>query len=313
MFEYWSHAAACLPMEEFRFSLPRKEEHRKGRAHWFAKDKKLMKYVLDRIRAEGPLQSKDFETDRTRGSWWDWKPAKVALEQLFHDGALMVHERKGFQKVYDLAERIIPNGVDTRIPTQEESAAHLIRTTIRAHGLASAKDITHLRRGMQQPVLKTIRRMLHDGELVSVDVNGIEETYFAFPPIEPHKTTSSAGTNILSPFDNAVIRRERLFKLFNYDYAIECYLPEPKRTFGYFCLPVLHRGKFIGRFDPKADREKSIFIVKTLYIEHKPENMDEFLTSFSSRLKEFAEFNGCPKIVLEKTKPAKIKSALMAL
>ena len=312
IFEYWSHAAAYLPIEDFRFSLPRKEEHRKGRSHWFVKDKKVMKYVLDRIRADGPLQSKDFETDRTRGSWFDWKPAKIALEHLFHDGTLMVHERKGFQKVYDLTERIIPAAIDTRIPTKEEYAAHLIHATIRAHGLASARDIAHLRRGMQQPVIKMMRKMLKSGELVQVQVRGIEGNYFALPSNEPQNSSSLRGTSILSPFDNAVIRRERLLKLFNYDYAIECYLPEGKRRFGYFCLPVLHNGKFVGRFDPKADREKKTFLVKQLYIEHEPESADEFVSAFGRTLKQFAEFNGCPRIVVDKTNPAKIKSALMS-
>ena len=165
---------------------------------------------------------------------------------------------------------------------------------------------------MQQPIMKMIRRMLKNGELVQVQVRGIDGDYFAFPSSEPQNSSTSPGASILSPFDNAVIRRERLLKLFNYDYAIECYLPEGKRRFGYFCLPVLHNGKFVGRFDPKADREKKIFIVKRLYIEHEPESADEFVSTFGRTLKQFAQFNDCQQIVVEQTKPAKIKSALMA-
>jgi len=141
IFEYWSHAASYLPMEDFRFSLPQKQLYREGHAHWFAKNKRIMKYVLDRIRAEGPLQSKDFETDRKRGSWFDWKPAKIALEQLFMEGTLMVSERKGFQKVYDITERVIPSTVNTAMPTEEEYAEHLVRNNMRSLGIFSLKDV----------------------------------------------------------------------------------------------------------------------------------------------------------------------------
>jgi uncharacterized protein len=274
-----------------------------------------MKYVLDRIRAEGALQAKDFETDRPRGSWFDWKPAKIALEQLFQDGSLMVTERRGFQKVYDLAERVIPPGTDTSMPTTEEYAAHLVRGTLRAHGVASPKDMLHLRRGMQQPVGAVLKKMVKAGEVIPVKIGALKDDHYMLHDLELPKMNSrkKAFTAILSPFDNAVIRRQRLNQLFNYDYTIECYLPEPKRTFGYFCLPVLHNGKFIGRFDPKADRATKTFFVKQLYIESVPDDMDVFLVPFAATLKAFAGFNGCDKIVLGKVKAAGVKKALTAL
>ncbi len=313
IFEYWSHAAAYLPIEDFRFSLPRKIEHRKGRAHWFAKDKRIMAYVLDRIKAEGALQARDFETDRRRGSWFDWKPAKIALEQLFHDGTLMVTERKGFQKVYDLAERVLPANIDTSAPSTAEFAGYLIRSTLRAQGIAAQKDFTHLRRGMQQPVEKTLKKLLKEGELREITVEGIKEPQFIFADtdIDPGNFQSSIfQSSILSPFDNSLIRRERLMKLYGYDYQLECYLPGPKRKFGYFCLPVLYGDQFVGKFDPKADRATGTFYVKRFYLDHPPEEMDAFLASFANTLKEFAAFNGCKKIVVEKTFPAKLKAEL---
>lgn len=310
IFEYWSHAAAYLPIEDFRFSLPRKIEHRKGRAHWFAKDKKIMAYVLDRIKAEGALQARDFETDRRRGSWFDWKPAKIALEQLFHDGTLMVTERKGFQKVYDLAERVLPANVDASAPSTAEFAGYLIRSTLRAQGIAAQKDFTHLRRGMQQAVEKTLKKLLKEGEVIEVIVEGIKETHFALPGTNFESSILNSGSSILSPFDNSLIRRERLMKLYGYDYQLECYLPEPKRKFGYFCLPVLYGDSFVGKFDPKADRATGIFYVKRFYLDHPPEEMDEFLAAFAIALKEFAAFNNCKKIVVEKTFPAKLKAEL---
>ncbi|HET6991695.1 MAG TPA: crosslink repair DNA glycosylase YcaQ family protein, partial [Bacteroidia bacterium] len=311
IFEYWSHAAAYLPMEDFRFSLFRKNEFHKGRAHWFAKDKKNHKYVLDKIKAEGPLQSKDFETDKRRGSWFDWKPAKIALEQLFQDGTLMVTERKGFQKVYDLAERILPSGVETCLPTNEEFADYLIRSTLRAHGIASLKDMTHLRKGMNSHVQKALKKMLVEGEISAVTIHSVKESYYRLPIKNSNSEIADRQSAIiLSPFDNAIIRRDRLKNIFDYDFMLECYLPEHKRKFGYFCLPVLFENKFIGKFDPKADRASGIFYVKSFHLENQPKNMDEFLAAFSITLKAFAEFNDCDKIVLEKTFPAKLKSEM---
>jgi uncharacterized protein YcaQ len=314
IFEYWSHAAAFLPMEDFRFSLVRKNEFLAGRKHWFAKDKKIHKYVLDKIKAEGPLQSKDFETDKRRGSWFDWKPAKIALEQLFQDGSLMVVERKGFQKVYDLSERVLPAATDTTVPSKEEYADHLIRSTIRANGIASLKDMTHLRKGMGPVVEKVLKRLIAGNEIVPVTIIGSKESYYQFQqPNSKFEIRDSNVATILSPFDNAIIRRDRLKDLFEYDFMLECYLPEHKRKFGYFCLPVLYNNKFVGKFDPKADRATGIFYVKSFYLEQTPKDMDAFLASFAASLKEFAKFNGCNKIVVEKVVPGKMKAALKKL
>ncbi|CAN5357927.1 winged helix DNA-binding domain-containing protein [soil metagenome] len=308
IFEYWSHAAAYLPMEDFRFSLIRKNEFLAGRKHWFAKDKKIHQYVLDKIKAEGPLQSRDFETDKRRGSWFDWKPAKIALEQLFQDGTLMVTERKGFQKVYDLSERVLPPSIDTKIPTEKEYAEYLIRTSIKAHGLASSKDMTHLRKGMQKPLTSVLKEMCEAGKIIPFTFDG-KSVYYQFPDLKINKTTiqKNSKATILSPFDNAIIRRERLMDLFEYDFCVEFYLPEHKRKYGYFCMPVLFQNKFIGRFDAKADRASGVFYVKHFYLENKPEEMQEFLNAFAKELKSFSTFNGCEKIVIEKTSPGKLK------
>ena len=123
-FEYWFHAAAYLPMRDYRYALPRMRRFKRGEMRWMrSRDQKLMDQVLDRIRFDGPLRARDFEDpSHKHGGWWDWKPAKRALEQLFMQGDLMVAAREGFQKTYDLPERVLPAGVDTRIPSQISSA-----------------------------------------------------------------------------------------------------------------------------------------------------------------------------------------------
>jgi len=300
IFEYWSHAASYLPLRDYRFSLPRKMDYQSGRAHWFKKDKRMMQYVLDRIRAEGALQARDFENDRPRGSWFDWKPAKRALEQLFLDGSLMVAARNGFQKVYDLAERVLPPGTDVSVPTAAELARYLAQTALRAQGLVSAPEAAYMRSNMQGPVKKALRELAEENVAAEVRIEGVEETYFASKEMLHAKTRIKKEVRLLSPFDNSVIQRKRLVRMFGYDFQIECYLPEHKRRFGYFCLPILYGDQFVGRLDPKADRAKKIFYVKSLHLEHPVKDVAHFESQLEKALEEFARFNGCEKVVLDK-------------
>ncbi|MFI5141540.1 MAG: winged helix-turn-helix domain-containing protein [Bacteroidia bacterium] len=311
IFEYWAHAASYLPMEDYRFTFPRKEEFLSGRSHWFQKDKKVMKYVLDRIKTEGALQAKDFESEKQHGSWFDWKPAKIALGNLFMEGSLMIRERKGFHKVYDLTERVLPAGIDVTKQTINEYAEFLIKSTLRAHGFASAKEIAYLRKGMLPHVQQKIKQLAQQNVLIELQVEGVKEKQYAFPEILDLKfKIKTSQVSLLSPFDNAVIMRHRLNQVFDFDYGVECYLPEHKRKFGYFCLPILYNNTFVGRLDPKADRQKKEFIIKSLYIENPPVDMDNFMACLSVAVKQFALFHDCIKITIEKTFPAKIKSAL---
>ena len=304
VFEYWSHAASYLPMSDYRFSLPRKKLYADGKSHWFGQDKKMNKYVLDRIKSEGSLQSKDFEHKRVDpGNWYEWKPAKRALEQLFMEGKLMVVRRQGFQKVYDLTERVLPVNIDISMPTEKEIAEHLIRKAIQAHGIVTENEITYLRSGLKIPVNKALKRLLVEGELLEIKIKGAEKSSFIK---SEHQLKSLAqytvkdSIHFLSPFDNALIQRKRVQQIFDFDYAIECYLPEAKRKFGYFTLPVLYGDMFAARFDPKADRATKIFYIKTIYFEKGFIPNETFNIQFAEKLKTFATFNGCTKVVIEK-------------
>lgn len=308
IFEYWSHAASYLPMEDFRFSLPRKQMYRDGHSHWFAKNKRIMKYVLDRIHSEGPLQSKDFETDRKRGSWFDWKPAKIALEQLFMEGSLMVSERKGFQKVYDITERVIPAGLDIAMPTEEECAEHLVRNNMRSLGIFSLKDVIHLRSNMQHAVKHTLSEFIDSGLLEEVKIEGAKTGYYrTVEKRKTNKTSKTVNARLLSPFDNLVIRRERLKDIFGFDYTLECYLPEHKRKYGYFSLPILYGNQFLGSLDPKADRASGVFYVKSLHVDRFNSEIAEAL---ATELRRFAAFNSCTEFDLKGIRKTAMRSAL---
>jgi uncharacterized protein YcaQ len=281
-------------MRDFRFALPRMTKMN-GERDWFENcDKKLIRHILERVREEGPLRTRDFEdTRKGKNQWWDWKPAKQALEQLFMQGELMVSGRQGFQKVYDLPERVLPDWVDTRQPDMEAYASYLIDTNLRAHGFATQKSISYLRKGqaLRDAIREQLQRRIDAGLITTVVLNDDSLVYADSELLETRAPRSSAVVRILSPFDNVVIQRERGRNIFDFDFQIECYLPQPKRQFGYFCLPVLYRDRLVGRVDCKAHRKQKRLEVKSIHIEHKID--DEFGKAFNIAMQSFAAFNGC--------------------
>ena len=296
VFEYWFHAASWLPMRDYRFALPRMNSMDGDRGWFKSFDKKLNQRILERIKHEGPLKARDFEDDRdSKKEWWDWKPAKQALEQLFMEGQLMVSAREGFQKVYDLPERVLPDWVNTQEPDLFEFAEHLVDTTIRAHGFATQKSVTYLRKGkaLRENVKEILQSRVDEKELVRIEMQD-SEIYVEPERLEARAPRSPGQVRILSPFDNAVIQRERGRMIFDFDYQIECYVPEAKRQFGYFCLPILYRDRLVGRIDCKAHRKQKILELRSKHIETK---VDEgFAEMFRVAMDDFAHFNGCVNI-----------------
>ena len=306
IFEYWSHAAAYLPMRDFRFSLPRKKLFADGKQHWF-KDKKPTQYVYDRIKAEGGLQSKDFEEKKANSGWYEWKSTKQALEQLFMEGKLMVAERKNFQKVYDLTERVLPAGISTKMPTEKEMAEHLILSAIRANGLVAAHEISYLRKGHKEAIQKAMKHLIKEGAVTEIHVDHIKEAYYSTSDQLDviGNISATKKIHILSPFDNAVIQRKRLQTFFDYDYVIECYVPAPKRVHGYFCLPILYGDRFVGRMDCKAERATGTFIIQKLWMEDGFSPTEAFIKAFAKVVKEFTKFNNCEVVKMDKSNLAK--------
>lgn len=294
MFEYWSHAAAYLPMRDYRYTLPRKQAIKSGeQRHWFKPDQKLVEYVRDRISAEGALMAKDFEHNGKRPGDWGSKPAKQALETLFMQGDLMIARRVNFHKVYDLAERVLPEGIDTTVPSPEEHARFLITRYLEANGLGQAPEITYLQKHVKPLVASTLAEMVAAGEVVPVGIAG--KTYHALPAgLELlDKPLNRRALKILSPFDNLLIQRKRMKELFDFDYQLECYIPAAKRKFGYFALPILWNGRLVARMDCKADRKKSVLQIHSLARETGFADVDAFREALNKELESFLRFNGC--------------------
>lgn len=306
VFEYWSHAAAYLPMKDYRYFQPMMQGFRESKSI----DRRMAKHIIARIRSEGPVQSRDFQAPpgHKSGGWWDWKPAKVTLEQLFLSGQIMVSHRDGFQKVFDLPERVVPSSIDTTRPSIDEFARYFVRTWARSMQIGTVWDLTYPAGNIQQHFLKrqkpvrrdfihAINELVETGELIPVSVAG--EPHFAVPdaldrlPIRLGRKRLS----LLSPFDNIVINRRRLARLFDFDYQIECYVPAPKRQFGYFCLPILWGDAFIGRLDPKAHRDRGVLEIRSLHFEHGVDPDEPALKqALAAGLESLAAANGCTRV-----------------
>jgi uncharacterized protein YcaQ len=323
VFEYWSHAAAYLPMDDYRYYRPMMEGFGQRRSF----DKALTSQIMDRIRLDGPLQSRDFEhaNDRKGNGWWDWKPAKQALEHLFLSGELMISERAGFQKVYDLAERVLPAHVATQAPDAAEWARFSLLKNLGAVGIGNLADLTYARSTVRRFVstdfvpdyAAALQALLHSNTIQQVEVEGV--TCYALPHVLATLQQPGAirlnrrRVQFLSPFDNLVINRKRMLSLFGLDYQLECYVPAPKRQYGYFCLPMLWGDVLLGRLDCKAERKTRTLQVRYLQLEPGQRVSAALIAALALGLRQFADQQQCDDIKLEQLSPATLRAALQPL
>lgn len=268
----------------------------------------MIRHVLERIKAEGPLMARDFEHSGKKVGEWGAKPAKQALEYLFMQGDLMIESRVNFQKVYDLTERVLPEGIDRSLPSPEEYARYLIIGFLRANGLGQPSEMAYLLTNTKQLVATTVKHMVEAGELQQVLVAG--NSYYALPDSLEllDKPLSRSKLKILSPFDNLLIQRKRMQALFDFDYQIECYVPQAKRKYGYFSLPILWNGKLVARMDCKADRKTGILHILYLAVEPRVKKVEVFAQALRREMKVFLKFNNCNQVILHRVSPDKLKS-----
>lgn len=314
IFEYWSHAAAYLPMRDFRYSLPRKQAIASGdQNHWYKRDKQLMETVLRRIATEGPLMAKDFENTTKENGAWKRKPAKRALESLFMQGDLMVPYRINFHKVYDLTERVLPVDIDTSMPDASEYARFLITRYLLANGLGQSAEIAYLLKNTKSLITTTLQEMVLSGELLQINIQATK--YCVLPESLKllKKPLARSKLKILSPFDNLVIQRKRMQALFGFNYSLECYLPKSKRHYGYFSLPILWDGKLVARMDCKAEKKKSLLHIYHLALEPGVSKIDAFIVALCKELTAFLKLNSCQETSVHRTSPESIKALLQTV
>jgi len=283
--EYWAHAAAIIPREDLRHFRTHME--RRGEQEWYRHPENLatIERVLARIRAEGPLGSRHFETPEgaSRAGAWEWygaKPEREVLSSLWTAGQLVLSRRdRGFARTWDVPERAIPELWRDEAMADDERDRTLIARALRALGVTTARWASdYFRTGGQAyvPAAKiggVLEELEAAGACVRVVVPGIETEIWLDPDLLPCLEAFRAGrmrptlTTLLSPFDNLIWNRHRTEQLWNFFYRLECYTPEPRRIYGYYTLPILHRGRLIGRLDPSYDRRTRFLTVKALHLE----------------------------------------------
>jgi uncharacterized protein YcaQ len=269
LFEYWGHEASLLPVEHHRLFRHRMDEAkpRFRSAKLFDERPDYADEILEEVRTRGPLAVSDLEEPGERsGPWWGYAPGKVALEWHFRTGNLTTHERRGFTRVYDITDRVLPDhALEHPTPTAEEAHRELLMLATEAHGVGTAKDLADYYRLKVPRARPHLEELVDAGRLERVAVEGWKQPAFLHPDAKlPRRVEPRA---LLTPFDSLVWLRERTSRLFNFDYTIEIYVPEAKRQYGYYTLPFMLDGQLVGRVDLKADRQASGLRAQASHIE----------------------------------------------
>jgi uncharacterized protein YcaQ len=319
IFEYWSHEACFLPVEDFalyrRRMLNAESMGWKYPLQWVREHRKEIARLKQYIKERGPVRAADFErTDGKAGGWWEWKTEKRALETLFTAGELMIARRINFQRVYDLRERVLPGWDDEFLPSEEAVRRELTLKAVRALGIAKPRWVADYFRTKLRETIETVRALADEGALLSAEVEGWTEPGFFHPDnLSLAKRAGSLKmehTTLLSPFDPVVWDRTRAREMFGFDYRLECYTPEPKRRYGYFTLPILRRGALIGRVDAKAHRKEGVFEIKSLHMEKGLRACVEMINDMATALFECARWHRTPEVIVRQSDPAALAARL---
>jgi hypothetical protein len=285
-------------------------------------NQELTEQTLAHVRDNGPVRAGDFESNRTRSTgWWDWKPAKSALEHLYNEGRVMIAGRVNFQRVYDIADRVLPEHIDTIEPTHEETVRHRLVRAMRALGVCEPLqigDYTHMKRTESRAY---IQQLIEDGTLVRIQGCMQDESVrelvvhrddFDLLQRAADGEVAPSRTTFLSPFDSLFWANKRDQQLWGFQQILEAYKPAPQRIWGYFCLPILHNDRLIGRFDPKLERKEGVLRLKSIHIEPGVNPDEAMISDLADAMRRFMVFHNARDLVIERSVPADFGARLLA-
>jgi uncharacterized protein YcaQ len=299
-FEYWSHAACVLPVTEWPWFAFRRRRLLARQKRWHEVHQPAVDAVRERLRTQGPLTTKELGGAKASAEWWDWSEAKIAVEWLLDVGEVACVERRGWRRVYDLAERAIPAALRREEPSDEACLERLVAQGGRAMGVATRGDLADYHRLRREDV----DAVLEASGLVPVTVAGWDEPAWADPAALEAPVRGRHRTTLLSPFDSLIWDRKRTPRLFAFQHFIEAYVPAPKRVHGYYAMPLLAGGRLVGRVDPK--REGRTLVAKQVSIE--PREVERLAVA----LREAAEWVGCDAVAVGAVSPPTAASPLRA-
>ncbi len=300
-FEYWSHAACVLPVEEWpHFAFRRRAYRAHPQWHHELTDGAYDR-VIKQLRAEGPLTATELGGAKNGGEWWDWSESKVAVERALMYGDVVCTRRRGWKRVYDLAERAVPAAHQHDDLTDTECVRRLVALAGRSLGVGTREDISDYHRLKNAQVDAVIA----DSGLVPVEVEGWGRPAWADPQALATVPRGRHRTTLLSPFDSLIWDRPRTERIFGFTHRLEAYVPRPKRIHGYFAMPLLAGGRLLGRVDPA--REGSVLVAKQVSLESA-----KAVPDMARALWEAASWVGCTDIRLDRTTPAELHAPLRA-
>jgi len=321
LFEYWSHAACFIPIEDYGLYRRLMLEGGEKTRSWMLAHHEEIQHVMEHISQNGPARSAEFaRTDGRAGGWWEWKPEKRALEHLFAAGELMISRRENFHRVYDLRERVLANALpdweDALAPNEQEVRRALALKAVRALGVAPARWVPDYFRTPKKGVAGLLEELAEEGSLLRATIEDSGEPAYVHPDNAGPAEKILAGrlrpsvTTLLSPFDPVVWDRARASELFGFDYKIEVYTPAARRRYGYYSLPILHDGALVGRLDAKAHRKQDIFEVKAIHLEPDVAVSDDLVTGIAGALRGCAEWHGTPEVLVRHSDPPELAEML---
>lgn len=321
LFEYWAHAACFQPIEDYPLFYHRMEQFNRKyyNPEWIERHAETIERVMTQIREQGEVRSSDFErSDGQKGSWWNWKEEKQVLEYLHTCGQLMIARREKFQRIYDLRERVLPTWNAAQSFSQDTARDVLVERTVRILGAAPMRWVPDYFRLPKTGMAARLERLVKEDRLLRIHVIGSSDPWYLHPENLSLAQSAQAGeltptlTTLLSPFDPLVWDRDRARTLFGFDYTIECYTPGPKRRYGYFSLPILHKDQLVGRLDAKAHRKEGRFEVKAIHLEAQVAPTEELAECIAAALQGCADWHQTPQVDVVTREPAIFNDMLRA-
>ncbi|HET9964314.1 MAG TPA: crosslink repair DNA glycosylase YcaQ family protein [Rubrobacter sp.] len=319
LFEYWSHAACFIPIEDYGLYRRLMIEGGEKTRSWMQAHHEEIEHVMERVSENGPVRVAEFaRTDGKAGGWWEWKPEKRALEHLFAAGELMISRRENFHRVYDLRERVLakalPDWEDALAPNEQEVRRALALKTVRALGVALARWVPDYFRTPKKGVSGLLEELADEGSLLRARIED-EPAYLHPDNAGLAEEILSGGlrssvTTLLSPFDPVVWDRARALELFGFEYKIEVYTPAARRRYGYYSLPILHSGSLVGRLDAKAHRKQGTFEVKSIHLEPDMPVNDDLVSELAYALRDCAGWHGTPEVLVRRSDPTELTEPL---
>lgn len=317
LFEYWGHEASLLPMALYPLMCWRMARARQGQgiyaqmARFGREQQAIIQRVLRTVEQQGAVGAGSLSTREERaGPWWDWSDEKRALEWLFAAGLVTVAGRRGFERLYDLPERVIPGDILQITVDEAEAQRGLLLHSATALGVGTEKDLRDYFRLDPVDSRNRLAELVEDGQLLTCRVQGWKSPAYCLPtPKVPRKVPASA---LLSPFDSLIWERSRTERLFDFRYRLEIYTPQDKRVYGYYVLPFLHNERIAARIDLRAERANGRLAVHAVH-EEEPGLDDEGMLALASNLRQMADWLGLEQVQLNCQRPsaARLRAAML--